>query len=110
VLGLILLPGVLAIGFGKSLSAITTGRGHPRYALYLSLISFPFTIVLYLLLIPPLEATGAAIATTLSYVLTTAVALVFFRRVTALRPRALVPEAADVREARAAAVALLGRR
>ena len=29
VLGLVLLPGVLAIGFGRSLTAITTGRGHP---------------------------------------------------------------------------------
>jgi O-antigen/teichoic acid export membrane protein len=98
VLGLLLFPGVLAIGFGKSLSAVTTGRGHPRYALYLSLISFPLTFLLYLALIPPLHATGAAIATTISYVVTTVAALVFFRRVTRLPLRTLAPESADLRE------------
>jgi O-antigen/teichoic acid export membrane protein len=101
-LGLLLLPGVLAIGFGKALTAVTTGRGYPRYALYLSLISFPFTIAMYLVLIPPLDAEGAAIATTLSYILTSAVAWLFYRRATGLRFRALIPGRADIREARAA--------
>ena len=107
VLGLILLPGVLTIGFGMALSAVTTGRGHPQYALYLSLITFPITIVMYLVLIPRFDATGAAIATTLSYIITTAVAWIFFRRVTGLQLRQLVPRAEDLHEARDAATSLV---
>jgi O-antigen/teichoic acid export membrane protein len=99
VLGLILLPGVLVIGLGKALSAVTTGRGHPRYALYLSLVSFPLTIALYAALIPPWGATGAALASTISYTLTTLVAWVFYRRVTGLRFRTLIPGREDLREA-----------
>jgi O-antigen/teichoic acid export membrane protein len=106
-LGLILLPGVLVIGLGKALSAVTTGRGHPRYALFLSLISFPFTVVLYALLIPPWGATGAATASTFSYVLTTIVAWIFYRRVTGLPFRTLIPGRQDVREAWDSAVVLL---
>jgi len=106
VLGLILLPGVLVIGLGKALSAVTTGRGHPRYALYLSLVSFPLTAALYLALIPPWGATGAAVASTVSYTLTTLVAWVFYRRVTGLRFRTLIPGREDLREAWDSAVIL----
>jgi O-antigen/teichoic acid export membrane protein len=106
VLGLILLPGVLVIGLGKALSAVTTGRGHPRYALFLSLISFPFTVALYALMIPPWGATGAATASTISYVLTTIVAWIFYRRVTGLPFRSLLPRRQDLREARESVVVL----
>ena len=105
-LGLILLPGVLVIGLGKALSAVTTGRGHPRYALYLSLVSFPLTVALYALLIPPWGATGAAVASTISYTLTTIVAWLFYRRVTGLRFRTLIPGREDVRQAWDSAVVL----
>ena len=46
--GLILIPGVVGLSLGKSLSAVVTGRGRPQYALLTTLITVPLTIVLYL--------------------------------------------------------------
>jgi O-antigen/teichoic acid export membrane protein len=96
-LGFILLPGVLLLGIGKVLSSAITGRGFPRYALYITAVSMPLTLGLYFLLIPPYAAWGAATASSLSYALSALLAVVFFRRVTdiGLR-RALIPLSEDI--------------
>ena len=52
--GLILIPGVLLLSLGKSVSAVVTGRGRPHYALWTTAVTVPLTIVLYVVLIPPL--------------------------------------------------------
>jgi O-antigen/teichoic acid export membrane protein len=96
-LGFVLLPGTLLLGVAKILTSGTAGRGYPRYSLYTGAISVPATLALYFGLIPTLDAWGAAIGSSLSYVLTAAIALGFFRRVTALGLReAFVPRAEDV--------------
>ncbi len=98
-LGLLLLPGVLAIGFGKVLTAATTGRGYPKYALITVAIVTPITLVLYFVLVPAWGTTGAAISSTISYGLTTLLSVVYLRRVTGIPFRALaVPRAADLRD------------
>lgn len=84
-LGLILLPGVSLMGIANVLSATTVGRGFPIYSLYTALITTPPTVVLYLVLVPALEATGAALASTISYALTFALTAHYYRRVTGLR-------------------------
>ncbi len=66
-LGLILLPGTAAIAIAMVLGATVVGRGKPAYALYAALAATPLTVVLYAILIPWLDATGAAIASTVSY-------------------------------------------
>jgi O-antigen/teichoic acid export membrane protein len=78
--GLILIPGVLALGVAGVLNANMIGAGHPRYALYSSLIATPVTLALYLGLIPPFEIWGAAGASTASYALSGYLALHYFRR------------------------------
>lgn len=108
-LGLILLPGVAAIGVAKVMSAVTSGRGYPRYALYLSLISAPLTLALYFAVIPPYGAWGAATATTASYLVTTIAAWIFFRRVTGLGADCLVPTRTELHDMRDAAGALLSQ-
>jgi O-antigen/teichoic acid export membrane protein len=96
-LGFVLLPGVLLIGVGKVLSSVIAGRGYPRYTLYYGAISVPLTLVLYFTLIPAFHAWGAAIASSLSYGITSLLALAFFRRVTRIGLReAFVPRAEDV--------------
>jgi O-antigen/teichoic acid export membrane protein len=96
-LGFILLPGVLLLGVGKVLSSAITGRGFPRYALYITAVSMPLTLGLYFLLIPPYDEWGAAAASSLSYALSALLALVFFRRVTRIGLRAaLVPLSEDI--------------
>lgn len=98
-LGLILIPGVVALGVAKVLSAVFSGRGFPRYALYTTAITVPITLVLYGVLIPPLDATGAALASSLSYLVTMALSVVYFRKATAIPLRAaLVPSRAELVE------------
>lgn len=104
-LGLILIPGTLALGLARVLVAVTSGRGRPIYSLYGRLIDMPITAALYLLLIPAYGATGAAIGSTISYALTGAISLAFFRRVVHLPLRELfVPTREDLREYRRALV------
>ena len=96
-LGLLLLPGVLVLGFGKVLTAATSGRGYPKYTLLTVAIVAPITLVLYFVLVPAMGATGAALSSTISYALTTLLSLVFLRRVTGIGLRALaVPSRGDL--------------
>lgn len=81
-LGLILLPGAAAVAIAGAAAATVVGRGQPRYSLRTALISTPVAIVLYAALIPPLEATGAALGSTIAYCLSLAVLSVYYRRVT----------------------------
>ena len=96
-LGFILIPGVTIAGIAKIASAITSGRGFPRYALYTGSISVPITLALYLVLIPAFQATGAAAASSVSYVLTTVVTVAYFKRATSIPLRsALIPSRSDL--------------
>jgi Na+-driven multidrug efflux pump len=81
-LALILLPGTAAIALAMVLAATVVGRGKPVYSLYVALVTTPATVLLYAILIPWLEATGAAIAATVSYVGTFVLWCVIYRRVT----------------------------
>jgi O-antigen/teichoic acid export membrane protein len=104
VLGFIMLPGVLLLGIAKILSAAIAGRGEPRYTLYATLISTPVTVGLYFALIPLAGARGAAVASAISYGLTSLVTYVYFRRVADLGiRRAFVPGREDLADYRLAA-------
>jgi O-antigen/teichoic acid export membrane protein len=81
-LGLILVPGAAAIGVSTVLAATVVGRGKPMYSLYGALITTPITIAMYAALIPTFHATGAAVASTLSYLLSFVLYCHFYRRVT----------------------------
>ncbi|HYV16955.1 MAG TPA: polysaccharide biosynthesis C-terminal domain-containing protein [Conexibacter sp.] len=106
-LGLILLPGVALLAVSGTLSASFVGRGHPGYALAITLVTTPLTLVLYVLLIPPLHATGAALASTISYSATFVLCAVFYRRVThAPVLSRLVPTRSELADYRALAPAI----
>jgi O-antigen/teichoic acid export membrane protein len=98
-LGLLLLPGVLALGWAKVLSAATTGLGFPEYALRTAAIVAPITVGLYLALVPPLGATGAALSSTASYLLTTVFSAYYLKRATGISLRAMTtPSRADIQD------------
>ena len=98
-LGFVLLPGVLAIGFAKVLSAVISGRGHPIYSLYNAALTAPATLALYFVVIPHLGAYGAALVSTLSYAASTAIAMHYFKRVTGASAWGfLVPRRSDLRD------------
>jgi O-antigen/teichoic acid export membrane protein len=101
-LGLILLPGVAANGISGVLAATVVGRGRPKYSLYAVLISTPPTLVLYAVLIPWLDATGAALASTLSYLITFVAIAVLYGRLTGRSlARSLVPTRSEWHDLRA---------
>lgn len=95
-LGLLLLPGALALALTKVLTGVVIGRGFPRYAMITTLIVTPITVVLYFVMIKAFAAHGAAIATTISYCGSLALSSFFFLRVTKLRPLALLPGREEV--------------
>jgi O-antigen/teichoic acid export membrane protein len=104
-LGFIMLPGVLLLGVSKILGSAIAGRGFPRYALYGGAITVPLTLGLYFGLIPPFDAWGAAVGSSLSYTFTALLGLVFFRRVTRIGLRqAFMPTRHDLADYRTAAV------
>lgn len=109
-LGLLLLPGVVILGVGKVVSAVVTGRGKPVYSLYAGLITVPVTVALYALLIPSSGAVGAAIASSISYTLSTVLALVFLARVSSLPVHEmLLPTRTELKEYRRAVTSVAAR-
>ncbi len=107
-LGLILLPGVALLGLTAPLAAAILGRGRPELSLINTAIVTPLTVALYVLLIPALHATGAALASSISYSATFALAAFFYRRVSGASLRAhLLPTRAELADYRALGPAIL---
>ena len=103
-LGFILIPEVVILGLGKVGSAVYSGRGFPIYGLWSALSVGTVTVILYFVLIPGMGATGAAVASTISYTATTVLAMFFYHRTTGIgMRRALVPTRGDIEDYRVAA-------
>jgi O-antigen/teichoic acid export membrane protein len=98
-LGLILLPGVALFGVGQVLSAVIVGRGHPQYTLYTAMVVTPLTVLGYVLLVPALGATGAALVKTASFTLSFVLAIGFYRLATgSVSPGLFVPTRDELRD------------
>jgi O-antigen/teichoic acid export membrane protein len=94
----VLLPGVVALGLDKPIASYQLGRGRPQISLYVAMFATPITIAAYVLLIPRYGIVGAAAGSTISYVATTAIEIVYLHRVSPLRFRSLViPRRSDWR-------------
>jgi O-antigen/teichoic acid export membrane protein len=99
VLGLILLPGSTMLALAGALAAVVIGRGRPEYSMWGALITTPTAIVLYVVLVPPLNAVGAALASSISYGFGLIVAIILYNRM--IGPgvlRRLVPRREDIRD------------
>lgn len=77
---LILLPGVVFLGTGKVLASDLAGQGKPQYGTWAAVLALIVTITFDFLLIPRLGIAGAALASTLSYILSFLVLLVLYIR------------------------------
>ncbi len=73
-----LIPAVFALGFGSLLNTYFWSRGFPIYTIIFPTIAFAFNVGLNLLLIPKIGIAGAAIATSLSYILWFILLITFF--------------------------------
>lgn len=96
-LGLIMAPGVAMLGVARVMVAAFTGRGAANHALLVGFVSFPLTLVAFLLVIPDHGTTGAAIVSCCSYVAVSVLsAVLFFRTGEAGMREALVPHRGDL--------------
>ncbi len=77
---LILLPGIMFCAIPSVLCAYINGRGKPQITLYISLIGLSVNIILDILLIPFWGIEGAALATTISYIISSSIVLFVFLR------------------------------
>ncbi len=94
----VLLPGVVALGLDKPIASYQLGRGRPQISLYVAMLATPITVAAYVLLIPAYGIVGAAAGSTISYIATTAIEIVYLHRVSPLRLRNLViPRRSDWR-------------
>jgi O-antigen/teichoic acid export membrane protein len=76
----LLLPGTVALSFGKVASSYFIGIGKPIYGAYVAPINLVITVLLDLALIPRFGIEGAAAASSIIYTIGSAVALAIFCR------------------------------
>lgn len=77
----ILLPGISLLAVEKLLSNDIAARGKPEINMNVSIFNVIFSTILNLILIPEYGATGAAIATSISYSLSFVIKAILFKRV-----------------------------
>ena len=98
-LGLIMAPGVAMLGVARVMVAAFTGRGAANHALLVGFVSFPLTLVAFLLVIPAHGEVGAAVVSCCSYVAVSILsAVIFFRTGEAGIREALIPHRGDLHE------------
>lgn len=76
-----LLPGIVALGGAKTLSADLAGRGKPQFGTYAAFISLAVNIPLNLWLIPKWGISGAAFASSIAYITATLVVIIAFIKI-----------------------------
>jgi O-antigen/teichoic acid export membrane protein len=87
---LLLLPGMIGVTVAKVISADLAGRGKPQFAAYSAGITICITIILDLLFIPKFSISGAAIASSIAYTASGALAVFWFSRETGTLPSTLL--------------------
>jgi len=105
-----ILPGIVAFSIVNVLAAFLAGIGKPRLNLIVSTISLAVTISLDLVLIPRFDIVGAAIASSVSYILSATITVAFFVKETNTSLRdLLLPTSSDVKSVLALTEPLLRR-
>ncbi len=93
----LLLPGVVALSYYRTLAVHLAGQGHPEYYSYGAALSAILTLTLDVILIPRLGINGASIASSVAYTLSGGMCLYWFVRSTRMCQLAqlFVPERED---------------
>ena len=81
---LILIPGVVIFSITNVLATFLTGAGRPGYNAAIAFISFLFTLILDILLIPRYGISGAAVASGISYTVSTIMTIIAFAKVSSI--------------------------
>lgn len=99
--GLILIPGAAALGLAATLYSALAGRGRPEIAMRIALLTTPLAIGAYFLLIPELEAEGAALGSDIAYIASAVLAALALRRISGPGQgglRAVLPGRSELRD------------
>ncbi len=92
-----LLPGIIFGAAARVLGNDISARGRPEINFYLSLLALVLNVVLNLTLIPLFGLAGAAVATSLTYILSFILRLIVFKRFTGVPMHlSIVPNGADM--------------
>ncbi|TLS38493.1 flippase [Pseudalkalibacillus caeni] len=78
----LLLPGIAVLSVEKILSNDIAARGKPELNMYVSFFNVPFNVVLNVILIPQIGVSGAAIATSVTYIISFIIKIAIFKKVT----------------------------
>jgi len=78
---LILLPGIIALGGAKTLTADLSGRGKPQFGTYAAFASLAVNVPLNLYLIPEWGISGAAFASSVAYIVATLIVIIAFIKI-----------------------------
>jgi O-antigen/teichoic acid export membrane protein len=93
---LLLIPGTIAFNAGRILSNDIAGRGKPEINMLISAIALVINIIANLYLIPYFNASGAAIASTISYTVLGILVLIAYCRLSSVRwTKILIPQKSD---------------
>ncbi|HEX5000861.1 MAG TPA: polysaccharide biosynthesis C-terminal domain-containing protein [Bacteroidia bacterium] len=92
---LLLSPGIMALAFATVLAHYFAGLGLNKLNLYTSLTGLAATVPAALVLIPLFGMNGAAIAVSISYMVTSTHLYIIFKKKTGMKLRELIPERAD---------------
>jgi O-antigen/teichoic acid export membrane protein len=106
---MLLMPGIVVFALSKILGAYNSGTDRVRYNTLASICGSFVTIALDIYLIPTLGRSGAAIATSVSYAVTTVVVLYFYVRSGGSIRQLLIPAFEDFVFVREKAALLIGR-
>ncbi|NOX36610.1 MAG: oligosaccharide flippase family protein [Calditrichaeota bacterium] len=91
-----LLPGVVALTLPKVLSADFYARGRPELSLYTGLVNFVLNVILNIFLIPRWGIVGAAISSSVGYLVAAALMAFYYRNMTGVPFREfIIPKAGD---------------
>jgi O-antigen/teichoic acid export membrane protein len=97
ILFLILVPGTMFWGVHSLILSDLEGRGLPRKVSVISLITAILTIILDMTLIPLMQATGAALVSTITYGIGLILAVIIYRRIVKVRlSDLLIPKVEDL--------------
>ena len=77
---LLMLPGLMATGFGSVLNTKLAGEGYPPLTIWAAAAALTANVLLNIALIPTLGLDGAAISTSVAYILWAAIVTIGFRR------------------------------
>jgi O-antigen/teichoic acid export membrane protein len=93
---LLLLPGIAALGGASVLSGDLAVREKPKYGVWISYSVLVVNIALNFCLIPFIGIAGAALASTISYILACCMAILFYRHESRLPLKEMIPRWKDV--------------